>query len=517
MRRLSFFWLVVLTLLGWAGFANAQRGQNTILLTSDQDGNREIYAVDVDGSNLERLTTDPGEDVEPAWSPDHAQIAFASNRDGNFAIYLMNPDGNRVKRITEDTLGNYNASPAWSPDGQHIAFVSNANGNTQIYIIGADGSNPRAITDPANNSLDPSWSPDGEWIAFATDADGASQINIIRPDGSDIKQLTHDDSVDSDSPAWSRDGSLLAFAANGDSGEIDVMDADGSNTRLIAAVTDGFISSPAWSDDGDEIAYVLSDGPTTSIYIIGVDGKAARPLPGLTGEMNYPSWASPQQIAPIRIDEPDDSSFDCPGAAPPRLRVGENARVLPGTANNLRGNPSLSGGLTGRIPGGRKIAVLDGPRCSDGYVWWQVNYNGSVGWTAEGEGNDYWIEPLDSSSSSSSSSVSTVADHTSTSSSDECPGAMDSIFSVGDTAVVDFGNRSALRVLTRIGGGAGQTIAQAYNDDEMVLLDGPECGDWNNDKAWYWYVNFQGYKGWVAESSPTSRWLCPESDPECGY
>lgn len=89
---------------------------------TERDANAEIYAVNVDGTVLTRLTEDPAEDAQPAWSPDGAKIAFASNRDGNFEIYVMSADGSDVERLTDDP-GN-DGFRAWSPDGATIAFSS---------------------------------------------------------------------------------------------------------------------------------------------------------------------------------------------------------------------------------------------------------------------------------------------------------------------------------------------------------------------------------------------------------
>ena len=85
-----------------------------------------------------------------------------------------------------------------------------------------------------------------------------------------------------------------------------------------------------------------------------------------------------------------------PGQLPTRLEPNIRARVEPGpgTPNNLRDAPGLDGAVIGQIPPGGQFVVLDGPQCADGYVWWQVDYEGTMGWTAEGNTERYWLEPL---------------------------------------------------------------------------------------------------------------------------
>jgi hypothetical protein len=83
----------------------------------------------------------------------------------------------------------------------------------------------------------------------------------------------------------------------------------------------------------------------------------------------------------------------CPDL-PPRLTTGGWARVTSGTANNLRAEPSLKAERVGRIRAGDIFRVLDGPRCADNYVWWQVKYDGTSAWTAEGRAGEYWLEAL---------------------------------------------------------------------------------------------------------------------------
>lgn len=105
---------------------------NRIAFVSDRDGNLEIYVMQPDGTDAQRLTHHDAQDIDPGWSPDRRQIAFASTRDGPFAVYIMNADGSNVRQVTPND-GNYYGSPAWSPDGRYLALVSDRTGNLEVH------------------------------------------------------------------------------------------------------------------------------------------------------------------------------------------------------------------------------------------------------------------------------------------------------------------------------------------------------------------------------------------------
>lgn len=83
----------------------------------------------------------------------------------------------------------------------------------------------------------------------------------------------------------------------------------------------------------------------------------------------------------------------CPNSPVPRLSVGTRGQVTPGDPNNIRAEPSSNSALLGVIPGEGVFDILDGHICADGFNWWQVQFEDLVGWTVEGSGDDYWLQP----------------------------------------------------------------------------------------------------------------------------
>ena len=101
--------------------------RDSILFTSNRDGDWELYTIRTDGTELKRLATSPGNDAHSAWSFDGEWIAFSSARDdfkdempraedavqSTGDIFVMRPDGSDVRRLTDDAFEE--ATPAFAP------------------------------------------------------------------------------------------------------------------------------------------------------------------------------------------------------------------------------------------------------------------------------------------------------------------------------------------------------------------------------------------------------------------
>jgi len=102
----------------------------------------------------------------------------------------------------------------------------------------------------------------------------------------------------------------------------------------------------------------------------------------------------PDTPSPTAMPSATPDTTRCPGAPPSRLAVGQMAVVNPPSANRVRSEPSRQAALVGEVQPGETVQLIDGPACGDNYVWWKVqNEQGLVGWTSEGTGNEYWLNP----------------------------------------------------------------------------------------------------------------------------
>ncbi len=151
-----------------------------------------LYIVNADGSGLTKIVgmnDNVNYEKSPAWSPDGTKIAFEGWWAGETNIYLVNVDGSNLQKLTNTTAFDY--SPVWSPDGKKIAFISNRDGNKEIYVMNADGSNLVNLTSNQADDIYPVWSPDGTKIAFMSYRDGNWEIYVMNADGTNLVNLTN--------------------------------------------------------------------------------------------------------------------------------------------------------------------------------------------------------------------------------------------------------------------------------------------------------------------------------------
>ncbi len=238
-------------------FASFSPDARQIVFAKTVSGIRQVFTMDVDGTNQTQITSDPtASSIHPVWSPDGQTIAFANNSSGGFQIWTMNPDGTNQVNVTNDGVGG-NDFPAWSPDSSQIAFQRLNGAKTDVWVMPADGSHQTNLTNTTGFFFNgnPTWSPSGKLLAFASTRDGNSEIYTMRNNGTFQTRITNNSANDG-APAWAPDDQSIAFQSTRSGGtfKIFIMATNGNNqTQLLQQ---GFASytNPQWSPDfGEDI------------------------------------------------------------------------------------------------------------------------------------------------------------------------------------------------------------------------------------------------------------------------
>ena len=256
------------------------------------DGNSDVFAIDYDGENLTRLTSENSIVYSPVLSPDGRYLLFVSYAEGQPKAYERNlesgrtslisgvdglnitpiysPDGRKIvlartagghtelfefgrlplccmKRLTYTNAGE-TLNAAYSPGGDRLAITSSPLGNPQIYVMSAAGGAPQLISryvfGERGYATSPDWSPRGDRIAYQAWVENSFQIVTVNPNGGDRRVMTSAGS--NEDPSWGPDGRHLVFSSAGRRGNsLLILDTVSGHVRTL---TSGQVDQlPDWS------------------------------------------------------------------------------------------------------------------------------------------------------------------------------------------------------------------------------------------------------------------------------
>lgn len=242
-----------------------------------------------------RLTSGEWDDIDPAISPDGKKVAFASNRDLYWELYVMDLESGQTNRITYSP--EYDGSPSWSPDGLWLVYESYTPGSTgsdfEIFIRPIDGQQePIRLTNDPSADHSPAWSPEGRKIAYVSDRSGTDDIWLADLDKVEerLENLSRNQHSAETHPSWSPDGNRLLWTSSTEDGLQNIMTWDLTQPQeRPRSVNTG--SWAVWSPDAQGILAAISTPNRTYLcgYNIGFPSLTL-PILSLTGPVSGLSW-----------------------------------------------------------------------------------------------------------------------------------------------------------------------------------------------------------------------------------
>lgn len=340
------------------------------------------------------------------WHPGGKILAISTPE----IIYLINvEDGSEIAQLKLG-MSAYN-QVSFSADGKQLAFMSE-----RLYIINlmmdenGDSSGFGDYQEISTKLYDQgirgvirvSWSPGNDRLAIVNDNwPDLSHIAIITPQGNVISKVKITDRWEQEF-SWSPDGNYLAIKSESENilpSRIYVVNNRGGGLVRIEEFNSWGECCLSWRPDSKQLVYGINQIGGYPVFIMSDPAGIQKMILPISEKL-------PKENSEICIKPRPGRDFKLaiePSATPnplctswSRLQVNGQAKLVDISPNRVRSTPQKGDNLISQLAPGSVVKVLEGPVCADGLVFWKVESDtipGGVGWTAEGDGTEYWLEP----------------------------------------------------------------------------------------------------------------------------
>jgi len=270
----------------------------TVVFISTRDGNREVYAMQADGTAPVRLTESPEDEFFPTWSPDGSAIAFEREVDGARQVFVMTLADRAVAQLTTEGA---NSGPRFSPDGARVAFTSTRGGGPEVWVMDADGANQRRVPDPFGDGSAlrfGDWSPDGREIVFlrwpndaggwteawVSDSAGGNARMVLgpfasSPGGQTVGAPREGSIPDLSVVRWGPQGGLVAYTYAGTDTVVLVLALDLSSGGNVGPAGATFVGHAVFAGADDRFVFESDADGTHAVYYQDNAGTISRLSP----------------------------------------------------------------------------------------------------------------------------------------------------------------------------------------------------------------------------------------------
>ncbi len=273
---------VIAQIYGEAGVATTR-----LLFVKRSKGVKNLFVMDYDGANVERITSGPTTKTFPEWGFNGESVFYTSFGENGTNLKEIRLNDGKARFIYN---GKMQAMlPRLSPDGSTLAFVGVKNRNTDIYTMNLKSKEILRLTQSRKAETSPEWFVGGKELLYSMERGGGPQIYKMNLEKNEANRVTFHGRYN-ESVSVSPLGDKIAYCSMTE-GRLNLYTMDlftGAILQLTANQGDN--ESPTWSPDGRILAFSSTRSGTSQVYLMRANGTSVKQITS-SGENKMPRWS----------------------------------------------------------------------------------------------------------------------------------------------------------------------------------------------------------------------------------
>lgn len=265
------------------GAFSISQDESLIAFVSQEQNLQQILIFNIKNGDLSEVTEKVPFRFFPAFLPDNQNLIFSSNQNGNFQLYNIDLSS---KKLTQITFGDANAvNPVVSTDGKRLVYLSQIN-NANIFSLVIKNNKEERLTEATKLQLFPNVSRDGNDLVYQVTDDLYNQVrSSFRIQDLQTKRESNLENQKGYWARWSPARKEIAYLQHQGKTQglmkFDLTNQQNTPIKAEDVWTEGTASSPFnlvsspfdWSPDGTSLTFVLNQTKIQNVFRVNRDGS----------------------------------------------------------------------------------------------------------------------------------------------------------------------------------------------------------------------------------------------------